>query len=112
MKAHFLLTLVFGLVSLGAVQVQAEDVVERKLVIKAGRFYPEVITVPAKKRLRLVVTNEGPGPEEFESIPLRKELILAEGVTRKVMIAPLKAGEYPFFGDFHMDTANGVIKAE
>lgn len=93
-------------------QVQAEDVVERKLVIKAGRFYPEVITVPAKKRLRLVVTNEGPGPEEFESIPLRKELILAEGVTRKVMIAPLKAGEYPFFGDFHMDTANGVIKAE
>jgi hypothetical protein len=111
-KAHFLLTLVLGLFSLAAVQVQAEDVVERKLVIKAGRFYPEVITVPAKKRIRLVVTNEGPGPEEFESIPLRKELILAEGVTRKVIIAPLKVGEYPFFGEFHMDTANGVIKAE
>lgn len=89
-----------------------DEIVERKLVIKNGHFDPEIVTVPAGKRIRLVVQNLGPGPEEFESIKLRKETVLAEGVTRNVIIAPLKPGEYPFFGEFHMDTANGVIKAE
>ncbi|CBL44284.1 conserved hypothetical protein [gamma proteobacterium HdN1] len=89
-----------------------DGVVERELRIKDGRFYPEVVTVPAGKRIRLVVINEGPGPEEFESTQLRKETVLAEGVKRNVIIAPLKPGEYPFFGEFHMDTANGILKAE
>lgn len=103
--------LLFSLLALSISSV-AGEVVERTLRIKAGHFYPEVITVPAETRIRLIVINEGPGPEEFESIPLRKESILAEGVTRRVMIAPLSPGEYPFFGEFHMETAKGVIKVE
>jgi len=80
-----------------------------KLTIKDGHFQPEVVTVPAHIRFKIVVTNLGPGPEEFESKRLRKESVIAEGVTRSVVFAPLKPGRYHFFGDFHRDTAQGYI---
>lgn len=80
-----------------------------KLIIKAGHFEPEIITVPAHTRFKIVVTNLGPGPEEFESKELRKESVIAQGVTRSVVFAPLKPGRYRFFGEFHMQTAQGHI---
>ena len=83
-----------------------------KLTVKDGHFEPKVIKVPAKTRFKLVITNLGPGPEEFESKELRKESVIAEGVTRSVVFAPLKPGKYRFFGDFHVDTAQGFIIVE
>lgn len=83
-----------------------------KLTAKDGRFYPDTIKVPARTRFKIVITNEGPGPEEFESIKLRKETVLAQGVTRSVVFAPLKPGTYKFFGEFHPDTAQGRIIVE
>ncbi len=83
-----------------------------KLTIKDGRFEPETITVPAGTRFKLVITNKGPGPEEFESKELRKESVIAAGVTRSVVFAPLKPGSYRFFGEFHPETAQGQIVAE
>jgi cupredoxin-like protein len=83
-----------------------------KLLIKNGHFDPEIITVPAHTRFKLVITNLGPGPEEFESKRLRKESVIAEGVTRTVVFAPLKPGEYSFFGEFHLATAKGRIVVE
>jgi len=80
-----------------------------KLIIKAGYFQPETITVPAHTRFKIVISNLGPGPEEFESKALRKESVIAQGVTRSVVFAPLKPGRYPFFGEFHMQTAQGII---
>ncbi|HMM77894.1 MAG TPA: cupredoxin domain-containing protein [Gammaproteobacteria bacterium] len=76
---------------------------------KAGRFHPERVVVPAGVRFKIVVTNRGPGPEEFESIELKKETVLAPGVSRSVVFAPLKPGVYRFFGEFHPDTARGEI---
>ncbi len=80
-----------------------------KLTAKNGYFEPEVIEVPAKTRFKIVITNLGPGPEEFESKKLRKETVLAEGVTRSIVFAPLKPGRYRFFGEFHPETAEGYI---
>jgi len=82
-----------------------------QLTIENGRFIPAVIEVPARTRFKLVITNKGPGPEEFESKKLRKETVLAPGVTRSVVFAPLKPGSYRFFGEFHPDTAQGRIVA-
>jgi hypothetical protein len=87
----------------------AEELPALKLTARNGRFYPETIEAPAGTRFKIVVTNEGPGPEEFESIELRKETVLAPGVTRAVVFAPLKPGVYRFFGEFHPDTARGRI---
>ncbi|NOZ38475.1 MAG: cupredoxin domain-containing protein [Gammaproteobacteria bacterium] len=83
-----------------------------KLIIKDGRFEPETITVPAGIRFKIVITNQGPGAEEFESKKLRKESVIAEGVTRSLVFAPLKPGRYRFFGEFHPDTAQGHIVAK
>lgn len=90
-------------------QAWADEVLSFELTIQSGHFFPEIIEVPADKKFRLIITNLGPGPEEFESTELRKEKVLAEGVTRNIVFYPLKPGEYKFFGEFHLETAQGSI---
>jgi hypothetical protein len=95
-----------------AAPAAAEDMPTLSVTFQNGRCIPEMLTVPAGVRFRLQATNKGPGPAEFESIELRKESVLAEGVTRSVVFAPLKPGRYPFFDDFHPGTAKGWIVAK
>lgn len=83
-----------------------------KLVAENGRFTPDTVEVPANTRFRIEVTNRNAGPEEFETASPFKELVLAPGVTRSTVFAPLKPGTYPFFGDFHPDTAKGQFVAK
>lgn len=85
---------------------------EVNLVIKDHKFEPKEVRVPAGKKVKLVVENQDPTPEEFESHELHREKIIAGNKTVKIMIGPLKPGRYPFFGEFHEDTARGVIIAE
>lgn len=92
--------------------VQAQELQEFKLAIKSGRFIPETLEVPAGVRFKLVISNQGPGPEEFESYELKKESVLGDGVTRPLVFAPLKSGTYTYFGEFHPDTAKGRIIAK
>lgn len=89
----------------------AADLPTYLLVIKNGRFQPDKLEVPANTKFRLQIRNEGPGPEEFESDELRKEKVLAEGVTSQLIFQPLKAGSYRFSGEFHPETAKGQIVA-
>ena len=109
-KTHLTLWLLLAGLLLGA-SAQA-GLLAFKLTIKDGHFEPETITVPARTRFKIVITNLGPGPEEFESKELRKESVIAEGVTRSVVFAPLKPGRYRFFGEFHPETAQGNIVVE
>lgn len=101
-----------AVLSVTAPPAVAEELLAVLLTAKNGRFYPETIEVPAGQRFKIEITNEGPGPEEFESLELRKETVLAPGVTRAVVFAPLKPGTYKFFGEFHPDTAQGRIVAK
>ena len=91
---------------------QAEELREFKLAIKTGHFIPETLEVPAGVRFKLVITNQGPGPEEFESYELKKESVMGEGAIRPLVFASLKPGSYPFFSEFHPDTAKGRIIAK
>jgi hypothetical protein len=97
------------LATLALIPVHAQELPSFKLSIKAGRFYPETIEVPANTKFKLLIQNEGPGPEEFESIELHKEKVLAPGATSFLVFQPLKPGIYKFFGDFHPDTAQGRL---
>lgn len=83
-----------------------------ELTIHEHRFEPERLTIPAGKEIALVVTNADATPEEFESHELNREKMIPGGATAKILIGPLEPGEYPFFGEFNMDTAQGVIVAE
>ena len=105
---RLILGLMFTVLALSA---QAE-VPEFKVVIKDHHFVPAEIRVPAGTKVKLVIENQDPTPEEFESDALHREKIIAGNKTAKVMIGPLKPGSYPFFGEFNEDTAQGVVIAE
>lgn len=82
------------------------------VVIKDHRFTPAELQVPAGKKVRLVVRNEDATPEEFESSELHREKVVPPGQEIIVIVGPLDAGTYGFFGDFHQDTAQGKLIAK
>lgn len=90
----------------------AEELPVYQLTAKDGRFNPETVEVPAGKKFKLVVTNEGPGPEEFESRELNREKVIPAGKKADIILGPLKPGTYGFFGEFHPKTAKGQIVAK
>lgn len=85
---------------------------EVHLTIRNHQFVPAKVSVPANVKLKLVVANEDATPEEFESHELNREKVVIGGGTIQVYIGPLKPGHYPFFGDFHADSAQGALLAE
>jgi plastocyanin len=90
----------------------AADPAEVPLVIEKNRFEPDVIKVKAGEPFVLVITNKDKGPEEFESKDLRIEKIIPAGKTLRLRMPALKAGSYPFVGEYHEKTAKGRIIAE
>jgi plastocyanin len=98
--------------SLGiALPLNAENLPSFNLTIKDGRYSPEQVEIPAGQKIKLVIKNDGPGPEEFESSDLNREKIIKAGNTAEVFIGPLKPGTYKFIGEFHPKTAQGQIVA-
>jgi plastocyanin len=84
---------------------------EFEIEIRNHLFHPDRITVPAGKKVKLVIINRDPTPEEFESYELNREKVIMGGRKVKVFIGPLAPGEYPFFGEFHPQTALGTVVA-
>ena len=82
------------------------------LTIKDHKFTPSEIKVAAGKRHTITVVNNDATPEEFESHALKIEKVVVGNSKGVVRIGPLKAGKYPFVGEYHEDTAKGVIVAE
>ena len=103
------LLLVLALFSASAV---AADVPELTLRIKDHKFIPAQMNVPANTKFKLIVVNEDPTPEEFESHELNREKIVTGKGKITVFLGPLKPGKYPYFGEFHMKTAQGVLIAK
>ena len=82
------------------------------LLFHNHRFEPARIEVPAHQKFRLQVKNTDDTADEFESVDLNREKLVAPGQTITVFLGPLDPGEYKFFGDFHQDTAQGVMVAK
>jgi hypothetical protein len=87
----------------------AADVPEFTLTIKDHKFEPAELTVPAGQKVKIKVVNADPTPEEFESHELKREKVIPGGATANIFVGPLKAGEYPFFGEFNPKTAQGKL---
>ena len=85
---------------------------EINISIRDHKFDPTELRVPANKRVTVYVNNEDATPEEFESNSLKVEKIIPGKSKGLVRIGPLAPGRYDFFGDFHQDTAKGVVIAE
>jgi hypothetical protein len=107
-RAALLAFIVVGAVGTSAIAQEATYT----LVIKDHKFQPTEIEIPAGKKIALIVKNEDPTPEEFESNELRREKVVAGGQEITVYIGPVKPGRYEFFGDFNPKTARGHIIAK
>lgn len=96
-------SLMFASVSLAA------DNNEYVVVIKNHLFHPAEVVIPAGQKVKLIIDNQDPTPEEFESHTLNREKIIPGNSRGFVMVGPLKPGKYNFFGEFHEKTAQGFL---
>jgi plastocyanin len=103
--------LAFMLAGLG-VPSMAAVAQELSLVIRNHKFEPDEVRVPAGKRVSIYVINEDTTPEEFDSPALKVEKVIPGKSKGLVRIGPLEPGRYEFIGEFHADTAKGVVIAE
>ena len=90
----------------------AADKPEFEIEIKNHLFEPAELVVPANVKVKLIVYNRDPTPEEFESYELNREKVIMGTRKAVIFIGPLKPGSYPFFGEFHPKTAQGMIVAK
>ena len=96
---------------LACLPATAEDT-DFNLVIREHKFVPAEITVPARKKIKLVIENQDATAEEFESDPLNREKVVPPKGKITLFVGPLEPGRYPFFGEFHKETAKGVLIAK
>lgn len=80
--------------------------------IKDHKFIPAELLVPAGKKIKLRIENLDKTPEEFESYDLNREKVVAGTRKITVYVGPLKPGTYKYFGEFHPETAQGIIVAK
>jgi len=82
------------------------------LTINNHRFTPAEIHVKANTATTVTLTNEDDQAEEFDSTMIRIEKVVAGHSTGTMRWRPLAPGRYEFMGEFHSETAQGVVVAE
>ena len=82
------------------------------VTLKDHRFTPAQITVPANQPIVIHLTNQDATAEEFDSTALEVEKVVAGNSEGDVHIRALSPGKYPFMGEYHSTTAQGVVIAQ
>jgi ribosomal protein L22 len=100
-----------GAVTLLAVPAFADDA-PIALSLKDHKFTPAEIHVKANAPAQILLTNQDSSAEEFDSSMLHVEKVVAGGDKGIVRLRPLAPGRYSFMGEYHSETAKGVVIAE
>lgn len=95
------------IMTLPSMALAATPVIE--IQIKDHLFLPSEVVIPVDTKVKLLVSNLDPTPEEFESYELNREKVIDGNSKAVIFIGPLPAGEYPFFGEFYPKTAQGKV---
>jgi len=82
------------------------------LTLKDHKFTPAEIHLKANVPAQILLSNEDPSAEEFDSSSLHVEKVVPGGQKGIVRLRPLAPGRYNFMGEYHSDTAQGVVIAE
>ncbi len=82
------------------------------LTLKDHKFTPTEIHVKADTATTVTLINNDDQAEEFDSTSLKIEKVVSEHSTGTMRWRPLAPGRYPFMGEFHSETAQGVVIAE
>ena len=79
------------------------------LTVQNGKFEPSTLAVKAGVKFKLVVSNKGTKPAEFESPELNREKIVPAGASVPLYVGPLAPGAYPFFDDFDQKNRGQIV---
>jgi cupredoxin-like protein len=82
------------------------------VTLKDHHFTPAVIHVKAGEPAIIALANNDDQAEEFDSTSLKVEKVVAAHSSGNVRLRPLAPGKYPFMGEYHSQTAQGVVVAE
>ena len=105
--------IVGGVFAVGLIlPAMAEDGVPVPVMLKDHRFTPAEIHVKANMPSLILLTNSDSTAEEFDSSALHVEKVVPGGAKGIVRLRPLAPGRYPFMGEYHSGTAEGIVIAE
>ena len=82
------------------------------VTLKDHKFTPTQIHVKANTPTIILLTNQDATAEEFDSTALKVEKVVAGHDSGTVRLRALAPGKYPFMGEYHSDTAQGLVIAE
>ena len=82
-----------------------------RLTLKDHLFSPSTLQVPAGQKVKIIIHNLDPNPEEFESFSMNREKVILGGSSGVVFVGPLQPGTYPFSGEYNPDSAKGQLIA-
>jgi len=80
--------------------------------LKNHKFTPSVIKVRANQPSMIVLHNDDDTADEFDSSSLKIEKVVPGKNKGNIRVRALAPGKYPFMGEYHAQTAQGVVIAE
>ncbi len=97
-----------------AFPARADDAapVEISLDLTNHVFKPAEIHAPRNTPLKIIVNNNDSGVEEFDSSDLHIEKVILGGHSGIVRLPAMAPGRYSFMGEYHAETAQGVLIVE
>jgi hypothetical protein len=110
------LLLVIGLIA-GSIEAGAQDTAYTPadadgnivVVLQNHVFSPAEIHIPAGEGAQLLIKNLDATADEFDSSALKIEKVIAGKSSSLVKLRALDKGSYPFVGEYHSQTAKGVV---
>ncbi len=80
--------------------------------LKNHRFTPSTIKVKANQPSMILLFNDDDSADEFDSSSLKVEKVVPGHAKGNVRLRALAPGKYPFMGEYHAATAQGIVVAE
>src|ERR1700743_2095038 len=105
MKKFLLVALV-----LAATPALADDPIP--VTLQDHKFSPAETHVKANTPTIIALTNKDATAEEFDSSDLKVEKVVAGKSSGNVRLRALAPGRYHFMGEYHSETAQGVVIAQ
>lgn len=77
--------------------------------IQEHLFSPAELHIPVDQKVKITFINHDSTPEEIDSFDLNREKVVFGNSQASIFVGPLKSGNYHFFGEYHPNSATGIV---